>query len=490
MSRTRTRSKPRRDTERRYWIVGTVTAVVLAIVGYVSYTALSGLPFESTYRVTVELPDASRLVANDTVRIRGVRVGRVAGVDARPATSAGPAYARITLALDGSTGPLPVDTAVRTRAASVLGASYVELTPGSSARTVPEGGTLPLRNASPTVEVTDLFSVFEAGTRRDIRDVTATLGGGLAGRGPDLNALMAGLGRLVGPLATVSSTLSAPATDLPGWIRGYGRLTTALAPVSRDLAGLVSGGSQTFDALARERVALGRTLAALPATETAATRALTRVNPSLRRLADIAEEVQPAGRRLDPGLAAANRALAAGTPVLRRMPSFAERLGDTLDVLDRVARRPTTRQTLARLTDVVTALQPTVEALEAAQVNCNAMGSIFQSALALASFPLIGRDASKSPPIFAAMAQVSHLGGEGEVFQQGRPSRNEAINYLPRLNAQECEAGNELHDAVSQVLGNPPGLQAKRYPPTAPLGGADRYAREAGLLDPPSGWRP
>lgn len=487
---SRRRTSPRRDTPRTAWIVGVVAAVVLAVVGYVSYTALSGLPFQPSYDITVELPDASRLVVNDTVRVRGVRVGRVAGVDARPAAGARPAYARVALSLDSSMADLPVDTTVRTRAASVLGASYVELTPGSSARTVPAGGTVPLANASATVEVTDLFSVFEAGTRRDVQDATGTLAYGLAGRGPDLGALLSGLGRALGPLATVSATLAAPATDLAGFVRGTDRFTAALAGVSPDLAELVRGGSVTFGALARERSSLDRTLAALPTAEQTATTALARVNPSLRRLADIAEDLQPAGRRLDPGLTATNDALRAGAAVLRRTPAFAARLGDTLDAVDAVTRRPTTRRTLVKLDETIAALRPTVQTLEAAQVHCNVIATLFQNALGLTAFPLIGRDPSKAPPIFAAMAQVSHLGGEGELFQQGPPSRNAAISYLPNANEQECEPGNQQHDGVSQILGNPPGLQGKRFPPTTPLGDATRLAREAGLLDRPEGWRP
>ena len=480
----------RRDTQHLPWVVGALAAVVLSVVGYVSYTALNGLPFQSTYDVTVELPDASRLVVNDTVRIRGVRVGRVAGVDARPATAAHPGYASIRLALGGSTTALPVDTKVRTRAGSVLGVSYVELSPGTSSKTVPDGGKLPLRNASATVEVTDLFAVFERGMRRDVRETAAMLGGGLAGRGPDLNALVGGLRRLVGPLTTVSATLAAPSTDVSGWIRGYGQFTTAVAAVSQDLAGMMHGGAVTFDALARERPALGRAMAALPTAETAATTALARVNPSLRRLADIAERLQPASRTLAPSLTATNRALLAGVPVLQLTPAFASRLRDTLEVLEAVTRRKTTGQTIGRLTDVVTTLRPTVDALEAAQVNCNVIASMFQNAIDLAAFPLVGRDPSNAPPIFGAMAHVSHLGAEGEVLQQGRPSRNSAINYLPHENADECESGNEMHDAVGQVLGNPPGNQGKASPPTSPPDRATRYAREAGLLDRPEGWSP
>jgi virulence factor Mce-like protein len=470
--------------------VGAIAAVVLAVVGYVSYTALNGLPFQPTYDVQVELPDASRLVVNDTVRVRGVRVGRVADVQARPATAAGPASALISLALDGSMPPLPVDSTVRTRAASVLGASYVELSPGSSQRTVPQDGTLPLRNASSTVEVTDLFSIFDRGTRRDVGDAAEALGGGFAGRSPDLNALIASIASLMAPLTTVSKTLADPGTELPGFITGVDRFTAALAGVSPELVGAVRGGATTFGALAAERQALDRTIALLPVAESSATSALARAKPALRNLADIAEELQPAGRRLAPGLEATNEALAAGVPVLRRTPSFARGLGGTFAALEQTARRPTTRQTLGKLTDAVGALDPTVRTLEAAQVNCNVIPLLLQGAFDLAAFPLIGRDGSASPPIFGAGVQVSHVGAEGEVLQQPRPSRNSAINYLPNQNAQECESGNELHDATSQILDNPPGLQAKRVPETEPLGDATRYAREAGLLARPEGWRP
>src|SRR5439155_445126 len=82
----------------------------VAAIVYVSYTANSGLPFAGAYRLTVEVPNADRLIKNDEVRIGGVRVGQVQGVTAQTAPAGRRPFARIEVSLSPSAGPLPVDT--------------------------------------------------------------------------------------------------------------------------------------------------------------------------------------------------------------------------------------------------------------------------------------------------------------------------------------------------------------------------------------------
>src|SRR5207245_341656 len=116
-----------------------------------------GLPFQKSYDVYVELPNANRIIEDGDVRIGGVRVGRVSSVTAVQPRDGGAPYARVGLRLKRSVGALPTDTTVKVRPASTLGMTYLELELGRAPRTLAEGQTLPLSRARKTVELPDLF---------------------------------------------------------------------------------------------------------------------------------------------------------------------------------------------------------------------------------------------------------------------------------------------------------------------------------------------
>lgn len=479
------------DPNRLHAIVGVAAALILIAVFYVSATALSGLPWQSTYDIEAELPNGSRLVVNDTVRINGVRVGRVAEIEPRPGSSERPPYVVVGLSLEDSVGPLPVDTTVRTRAASLLGASYVALEPGQSSDGIPENGVLPLENASESVAVTDIFEVFDRKTANSIRTILAEAGYGTAGRGPAINATIGNLSQMLGPTTRVLRTLAEPGTQLEALIEETAAFADALAPVHDELASAVSGGGTTFTALADEREALGRTIELLPETEAELTAGLTAARPALRSLAGIAADLRPAARVLPSSIGAFDGALELGVPALGEVPRFSEHAGRFLETLARESRRPSNRGLFRKGIELIDAAAPTVAALEDAQVHCNELSLMFQNlASATVDNTLVSSAGAGEPPQAFAFLNVTHLGAEGEVYQQAEASSNVAINYLPNANRRECEAGNEMHDAVSQVLANPPGFQGTDRPDTDPPREARRLAREAGLLDKPEGHRP
>ena len=62
-------------------MVGAVTTLIVIVAVFLAYNANSGLPFVSTYRVSVVVPNAARLVKNNEVRIGGTRVGVVESID-------------------------------------------------------------------------------------------------------------------------------------------------------------------------------------------------------------------------------------------------------------------------------------------------------------------------------------------------------------------------------------------------------------------------
>lgn len=455
-------------------LVGAV-AVVLTVVGvFLSYNANEGLPFVPTYQVAVEVPDASQLVEADEVRVGGARVGQITSVEAVPARGGRAPYARLELALDLAQDPLPVDTRVQVRPRSILGSKYLGLTPGRSRRGVPPGGTLPLRQAVPVVELDEAFAAFDPSTREGLRGALRGLGDALAGRGASVNeAILAGR-RLLPPAERVLTVLAAPGTDLAGLIDGVAATTGALAPVAPRLGSLIDRAGVTLEALDSTGSALGETIEQLPPTEAVGTRALGRLGPVLADAAVIAAELRPAARLL-PGAARDVRgALDAGVPVLR--DTTGRTLGATLGALERFARHPAPLASARKLLSATGTLRTFLAFLAPAQTVCNVFGTWARNIVSVGS----EGDAN------GAWIRLVPLLGSDQVYQQAHPDPDLHLNFYPNQNATECESGNELY-VPGQRIGNPPGNQGTAHAQTAPPPGVAELARRAGLLPPAPG---
>jgi virulence factor Mce-like protein len=477
-----TRRRFRKNPVGLYAVIGTVITVVLILGVYVSYNSIHGVPWQSVYHVAVDVPNADRLVSTDDVRVHGVLSGSVASVTAMPSSPAGPAYARAELNIDPSVGRLPVDTKVEVGLSSALGATYVNLMPGTSTRTVADGGHLPLANTKPTVDLVDLFDIFKRSTRRSIDSTLADLGDGLAGRGPALNVAIGGLSELLAPLTRVEAALAAPPTHLSTFLHAYESFVGALGPVAVPLAQLFGRGATTFAAFDRVSGALADTIDTLPSTESAATSGLTAVQPALGQLATLAVELRPGGALLPRALDRVGSTLTAGVRPLREIPPFAGELRSTLSSLERVTRQPSTDGAVRKLASLVAASEPLLSVLTPAQVNCDVIslfGINFSKVFSLGGGGTQG----------VAMLALQSTGAQASIFQHAAPSPDLALNYLPHEDAQQCESGNEPPPGPlgPPQLTNPPGDQSRLVPKTAPPPGVTALAQRAGLLNAPPG---
>ena len=120
----------------------------------------------------------------------------------------------LTLKLETSVKPLPVDSTVLIRPRSALGLKYVEITKGTSSQGFEDGATIPLHNATPQpVELDEVLNTFDDKTRAASQSNLTEFGNGLAGRGPDLNRAIEELNPLLINLVPVMRNLSDPQTQ-------------------------------------------------------------------------------------------------------------------------------------------------------------------------------------------------------------------------------------------------------------------------------------
>ena len=91
------------------------------------------------YRFHVQFNEATQLAHEADVRISGVPVGKVKDIQTNEQTGRSDA----TIELEDSYAPLPEDAHAILRQKTLLGETYVELTPGTPGKpTVPENGRL------------------------------------------------------------------------------------------------------------------------------------------------------------------------------------------------------------------------------------------------------------------------------------------------------------------------------------------------------------
>ncbi|MEL6766630.1 MAG: outer membrane lipid asymmetry maintenance protein MlaD [Pseudomonadota bacterium] len=115
-----------------------VGAIVLAVAGgfvvYASNTADLGFGRAGGTTYVAEFRKADGLAPGGDVRIAGVKVGSISGMQLDPRTF----RAKLQLNIDASV-ELPDDSAARITSASLLGDSYIAISPGASEFMLEEG---------------------------------------------------------------------------------------------------------------------------------------------------------------------------------------------------------------------------------------------------------------------------------------------------------------------------------------------------------------
>src|SRR3954467_7000009 len=141
------------------------------------------------YRFTTSFGEATQLAKEADVRISGVAVGKVKTIDTQAS-----GRSKATIELEEKYAPLPKNSKAVLRQKSLLGETYVELTPGNkSAGMIPENGTLPASHVSPTVELDEIFRAFDSKTRDAFRAWFRESAVGVSGHRYDINDALGNL---------------------------------------------------------------------------------------------------------------------------------------------------------------------------------------------------------------------------------------------------------------------------------------------------------
>ncbi len=445
-------------------LVGAVTVLVAIVAVFLSYNANTGLPFVPTYDLKANLPNAAQLVRGFEVRIGGARVGQVSTIEAKQRDD-GSTYAQVTMKLDKEIEPLPNDTELLVRPRSALGLKYVELRPGRSEEGLESGATVPIERARPeVVEFDDFFNMFDAKARVGSRSSLNGYGGGLAGRGTDLNTAIFALRPLLEDLEPVAANLADPETGLDRFFVELADAAGEAAPVAEQQAELFVNLDVTFTALSSiARPYLQETITEGARSEEVAIREFPVQRPFLRNNAAFFRELRPGVATLPASAPLLADAFEAGTEVLPKTPPMNRDLADVFDALAEFSEDQQVRLGIDQLTRLSSSLRPTLGFLTPLQTTCNYATLFFRNAASVLS----DGDANGTWQRFVIIPTPEGRNNEGSPASAPAdgpaPENHLHTNPYPNTAApgqtQECEAGNERYLLGDTVIGNVPGSQ-------------------------------
>jgi len=229
-----------------------------------------------------------------TVRVAGIRIGDIAGVELRE----GRAIVELELEPEYA-GMIREDATALLRPKTGLKDMFLEVNPGTPrAPAAREGFTIPVSNTLPDVSPDEILAGLDTDTRDYLQLLLQGAGDGLRGRSDDLRQVLRRFEPTYRDLALVTSTVRARSRELRRLVNSLNRLNTFLATKDDDLAELVSASSRVFEAFASEREGVSPTVRELPSALRQAEDTLGRVEAMATVLGPTADRLRPAIRQL------------------------------------------------------------------------------------------------------------------------------------------------------------------------------------------------
>ena len=326
------------------------------------------------YRFHTSFAEAGQLALEADVRISGVPVGKVKTITPDKQTG----RADVEIQLRSRYAPLPSDARAILRQKTLLGETYVELTPGRrSAPPVAEGGALPASQVSDTVELDEILRAFDPKTRAAFQDWMQTQAVAISGHGRDLNDALGNLAPFAEDTADIVSILNRQEGAVSRLIANTGVVFGALSERDGQLRSLVENSNTVFATTAARDAELQAAFRALPTFEKESALTFERLDEFAAETDPLITQLRPAARELSPTL----EDIADISPDLRNL---LEQLQPLIDAS--VKGFPAAEKTLEDLRPLVAQLSPATAqltpALDFIGLNKRELTSFFANTVA------------------------------------------------------------------------------------------------------------
>ncbi len=434
----------RRNRGPSAFVVG-LAVILVALVGtYLAFTKDVPL-INNPYEVKAAFRDSSGINTGSPVRIAGVEVGKVSGVET---TRPGARSATLTLAVGDNGLPLYENASAKIRPRIFLeGNFFVDLSPGTPrAGELDDGATIGVDRTANPVQFDQVLSALRSDTRNDLREVFTQVGKAQdAGGARAFNQSLPYQPAAYKFTAIVAQALLGKRPrDLSGLVRDAGATNAALNQPRR-LTALISDFNATAGALADRENALTSAVGELPRTLRAATPALDALNAAFPDVQRFARDARPGVRSLGPTVDAT-------LPLVKQLRGLVQ--DRELGTLARNLRSAT--PPLAQVAKTGVSVLSELRAL--ASCTTNVIVPLGDDQIQDEAFPTHG-------PVYQDFAKfLPGLAGESRSFDANGPY----FKVLGTGGAETLNLGNGLFGSVAEPIvgNNPPPIRNR--PPLKP----------------------
>jgi virulence factor Mce-like protein len=256
------------------------------------------------YEVRIAFPEATGLQKNLDVRASGITIGKVRDVEVDQGTS----RTLTTLSIDEDYAPLPSNMRAILRTKTLLGETFVELTPGSkTAPKIQDGGRLDDGQVAETVELDEIFQTYDPTTRKAIQMWQQELGRGVRDRGESLNNALGQLPEFTDGGADLLEVLHRQERAVRGLFRDTGVVYGALTQDEDKLASLIKNSHALFSQTSSQRDALAEAFQIFPTFLDESRLTLKRVEDFSRHARPLVQDLRPVAEELRPTLVSLRR---------------------------------------------------------------------------------------------------------------------------------------------------------------------------------------
>jgi phospholipid/cholesterol/gamma-HCH transport system substrate-binding protein len=229
-----------------------IFALVTMLASYVLITTITNAGYGEQRAYRAQFTDVAGLVEGDEVRIAGVRVGQVTGIGLTPQKDR--PVAEVSLEVEADV-PLPATVQATIRYRNLVGQRYIALTEGQGAagRTLQEGGTIPVAQTHPALDLTTLFGgfqpLFRALSPTDVNRLSFEIIKVFQGEGGTVQSLLSHVASLSSSLADKDAVIGSVIDNLTTVLGSVAARDQQLNDLIISLQQFVTGLAQDKDAI-------------------------------------------------------------------------------------------------------------------------------------------------------------------------------------------------------------------------------------------------
>jgi phospholipid/cholesterol/gamma-HCH transport system substrate-binding protein len=253
---------------------------------------LESKPFE----LKAEFSSAQAVVPGQgqTINVAGVEIGQVENVQLENGRAV------VTFGIDRQYLPIYKDATVLLRPRTGLQDMFFQLDPGTKkSGEIADGGTIPVQNTAPDINVDEILSGLDADTQAYLRLLLVGAGEGLKGQGRNLGKLLGSLGPVNRDLDRLNSMVSQRRQELADLVHNLGVLTRDIGKHRGDVVSFIRANNAALSAIGAQDPNVQRATALLPSTLKTGTNTFAKVDRLAHVLGPAFNSLRPFARHLD-----------------------------------------------------------------------------------------------------------------------------------------------------------------------------------------------